>query len=122
MVKSLGAIPAYQEQFRGVFGTELNADGVAKAIAACERMILSGNAPYDRFQAGDRATLSGGAGSRSRRSSATRARSRRAPCATSPAGRRIQVVAFHDRRGTPNPWLAPELNRSASPPTSEPSS
>jgi cytochrome c peroxidase len=33
-------------------------DGVAKAIAAYERMILSGNAPYDRFGAGDRSALS----------------------------------------------------------------
>src|SRR5213593_2134187 len=34
LVKNLGAIPAYQEQFRKVFGTELHAEGVAQAIAA----------------------------------------------------------------------------------------
>jgi cytochrome c peroxidase len=33
LVKNLGAIAAYQEQFRRIFGTDLNADGVAKAIA-----------------------------------------------------------------------------------------
>jgi cytochrome c peroxidase len=33
-------------------------DGVAKAIAAYERTILSGNAPYDRFRAGDAGALS----------------------------------------------------------------
>lgn len=45
LVKNLGAIAGYQEQFRKVFGTELTPDGVAKAIAAYERTILSGNAP-----------------------------------------------------------------------------
>jgi cytochrome c peroxidase len=58
LVKNLGAIPEYQEAFRKVFGTELNPDGVAKAIAAYERTILSGNSPYDRFRAGDPTALS----------------------------------------------------------------
>jgi cytochrome c peroxidase len=58
LVEHLGAIPAYQEQFRKVFGTDLNAEGVAKAIAAYERMILSGNSAYDRFRAGDTSALS----------------------------------------------------------------
>jgi len=61
LVKNLGAIPEYQERFRKVFGTDLNPDGVAKAIAAYERMILSGNSPYDRFQAGDKNALSAAA-------------------------------------------------------------
>lgn len=57
VVQHLGAIPAYQEQFRKVFGTDLNPQGVAKAIAAYVRMILSGDSPYDRFQAGDKGAL-----------------------------------------------------------------
>jgi cytochrome c peroxidase len=57
LVKNLGAIPEYQEQFRKVFGTDLTPEGVAKAISAYERMILSGNSPYDRFQAGDRSAM-----------------------------------------------------------------
>jgi cytochrome c peroxidase len=57
LVKNLGAIPEYQAEFRKVFGTELNPDGVAKAIAAYERTILSGNSPYDRFRAGAGAAL-----------------------------------------------------------------
>lgn len=61
LVKNLGAIPYYQEQHRKVFGTDLNPDGVAKAIAAYERMILSGNSPYDRFKAGDKKALSASA-------------------------------------------------------------
>jgi len=58
VVRNLGAITAYQEQFRKVFGTELNPEGVAKAIAAYVRTILSGNAPYDHFRAGGKGALS----------------------------------------------------------------
>jgi cytochrome c peroxidase len=58
VVRNLAAIPAYQTEFRAVFGTELNPDGVAKAIASYVRTIVSGNAPYDRYRAGDRTALS----------------------------------------------------------------
>lgn len=58
VVRNLGAIPAYQAQFRQVFGTDLHPEGVAKAIAAYVRTILSGNSPYDRFLAGDQQALS----------------------------------------------------------------
>ncbi len=61
VVEHLGAIPAYREQFRKVFGTDLNPDGVAKAIAAYVRTILSGNLPFDRFNAGDKGGLSSAA-------------------------------------------------------------
>jgi cytochrome c peroxidase len=33
-------------------------ENIAKAIAAFERTVLSGNAPYDRFKAGDKSALS----------------------------------------------------------------
>jgi cytochrome c peroxidase len=58
LVKNLEAIAEYQAAFQRVFGTALNPDGVAKAIAAYERTILSGNSPYDRFRAGDASALS----------------------------------------------------------------
>jgi cytochrome c peroxidase len=61
LVKNLGTIPAYAEQFRQVFGTDVSAEGVAKAIAAYERTILSGNSAYDRFNAGDTGALSSAA-------------------------------------------------------------
>jgi cytochrome c peroxidase len=60
LVKNLDAIPYYQEQHRKVFGTDFNPEGVAKAIAAYERTILSGNSPY-RFDAGDKKALSAAA-------------------------------------------------------------
>jgi len=40
VVKNLGAVAAYQAEFRKVFGTDLNPDGVAKAIAAYVRTIV----------------------------------------------------------------------------------
>lgn len=61
IVKNLGAIPAYQQQFRKVFGTDVNPDDVGKAIAAYVRTILSGNSLYDRFKAGDKQVLSAAA-------------------------------------------------------------
>jgi cytochrome c peroxidase len=61
IVAKLGAIPAYQEQHRKVFGRPLDPDGVAKAIAAYVRTIVSGNAPYDRFVAGDKSAMSASA-------------------------------------------------------------
>ena len=53
IVQNLASIKGYDEQFRKVFGSGVTAEGVAKAISAYERMILSGDSPYDRFQAGD---------------------------------------------------------------------
>ena len=61
LVVKLNAIEGYKEQFQSVFGTDVTAEGIAKAIGAFERTILSGNAPYDRHRAGDEAALSEGA-------------------------------------------------------------
>uniref|UniRef100_A0A7C4QIU4 C-type cytochrome n=1 Tax=Schlesneria paludicola TaxID=360056 RepID=A0A7C4QIU4_9PLAN len=58
VVERLNGIPGYKEQFQKVFGTDVTAEGIARAIAAFERTILSGNAPYDRFKAGDQSALS----------------------------------------------------------------
>lgn len=57
-VEKLNRIPGYREQFRQVFGTDVTAENLARAIAAYERTILSGDAPYDRFKAGDASALS----------------------------------------------------------------
>jgi cytochrome c peroxidase len=57
--KRLNEVEGYREQFKEVFGTDqVTRDGIAKAIAAYERTILSGDAPYDRFKAGDQTALS----------------------------------------------------------------
>jgi cytochrome c peroxidase len=50
VARKLDAIPGYKEQFRKVFGTEhVTADGIAKAIAAFERTVLSGNSAFDQW-------------------------------------------------------------------------
>jgi cytochrome c peroxidase len=56
--KKINAIAGYREEFQNVFGTDATADNIAKAIGAFERTVLSGNAPYDRFKAGDKSALS----------------------------------------------------------------
>jgi cytochrome c peroxidase len=61
VVAKLNKIEGYKQQFQKVFGTEVNSDGIAKAIAAFERTVLSGGAPYDLFKAGDTKALSEGA-------------------------------------------------------------
>ena len=59
VVKRLSGIKGYRDQFKKVFGTEdVTIDHVAQAIAAFERTVLSGNSPFDRFEAGDTTALS----------------------------------------------------------------
>lgn len=59
VVKTVRAIPGYRDRFKSVFGTDdITLDHIVKAIATFERMVLSGNAPYDRFKAGDKTALS----------------------------------------------------------------
>ncbi|MES2793514.1 MAG: cytochrome c peroxidase [Planctomycetota bacterium] len=58
VVKKLNTIPGYKSQFKAIFGTDVTSEGIAKAIAAFERTVLSGDAPYDRFTAGDAKALS----------------------------------------------------------------
>lgn len=54
LVARISNVPAYQRQFAKVFGARgLTVENVVKAIAAFERTQLSGNAPFDRFRAGD---------------------------------------------------------------------
>lgn len=57
VVERLNSIDGYRKQFQQVFGTDVNADGIARAIAAYERTVLSGDAPFDRFKAGDNQAL-----------------------------------------------------------------
>jgi len=57
VIAALNEIPAYKEKFQEVFGTDVTKEGIAKAIAAFERTVLSGNSPYDKFRAGDESAL-----------------------------------------------------------------
>jgi len=57
VIATVAGIEDYKTRFAEVFGTEVTADGIARAIAAFERTVLSGNSPYDRFKAGDKNAL-----------------------------------------------------------------
>lgn len=57
LVPQLNEIAGYRERFQAVFNTDVTADGIAKAIAAFERTVLSGNSPYDKYKAGDESAL-----------------------------------------------------------------
>lgn len=57
VVRKLSAIDGYRRQFQAVFGGDVTADAIAKAIAAFERTVLSGPSPYDRYRAGDRGAM-----------------------------------------------------------------
>ena len=58
MIQDLSKVSGYKERFQKVFDQPVTKEGVAKAIAAFERTVLSGNSPYDRFKAGDKNALS----------------------------------------------------------------
>jgi cytochrome c peroxidase len=59
IIDRLRKISGYTEQFHKVFGTDVTLDGLAKAIAAFERVAaLSGNSKYDKYVKGDMTALS----------------------------------------------------------------
>ena len=57
ILTELPKVPEYQKRFQEVFGSGATREGIAKAIAAFERTILSGDSPYDRYKNGDQSTL-----------------------------------------------------------------
>jgi cytochrome c peroxidase len=60
-VSKLNKIPGYKQQFQKVFGTDVTSENIAKAIASFERTVLSGNAPYDKYKAGNHNVMSAAA-------------------------------------------------------------
>lgn len=59
MVSDLSGISGYAPHFEAAFGTpEITKERVAQAIASFERTVLSGNAPFDRYEAGDKSAMS----------------------------------------------------------------
>jgi cytochrome c peroxidase len=53
IVRKLNGIKGYQQQFRTVFGTNPNLQGVAEAIAAFERTVISTNSAFDKYAMGE---------------------------------------------------------------------
>jgi cytochrome c peroxidase len=54
----IAAVPEYVRGFQQVFGGPVTVDGFAKAVAAFERTLVSGDSPLDRYLAGDLNALS----------------------------------------------------------------
>lgn len=58
IVGRLKEIPGYRAMFAKAFGSEeIDIDKAAKAIATFERTVLSGNSPFDRYQAGNKKAM-----------------------------------------------------------------
>ncbi len=58
VVAKVAKIPEYSDAFKTLFGREPTYDDIAAAIAAFERTQYSGNAPFDRFLAGNPQAIS----------------------------------------------------------------
>lgn len=58
VLTKLQSIPGYRAQFRRLFQTKVTQAGVAQALAAFERTLVSGASPYDRYLQGHRRALS----------------------------------------------------------------
>jgi cytochrome c peroxidase len=58
-VKTISGVKGYAPLFDEAFGSpEVNIDRIAKAIADYERTRMSGNSPFDKWQAGDEKAVS----------------------------------------------------------------
>jgi cytochrome c peroxidase len=58
-IERLRQVTGYAPLFEKAFGTpEITMPRVAQAIASYERRVLTGNSPFDRYQAGDRSAMS----------------------------------------------------------------
>jgi cytochrome c peroxidase len=58
VVARLQKVPEYTKLFRQAFNTGVTIEGLARAISAFERTLVSGDSPFDRFVAGDREAMS----------------------------------------------------------------
>ena len=62
LLAKVAAIKDYGPFFEKAFGIpEVTMDRIAQAIASFERTVLSGDSPFDRYQAGDKTALSAAA-------------------------------------------------------------
>lgn len=56
---TLAGVPKYKEMFQKAFGADPSPDNIPKALASFLRIKLrAGNAPWDRYKAGDQAAIS----------------------------------------------------------------
>lgn len=59
VVKEVSRLQGYKPLFKKAYGDEeITMPKMAQAIASYERTVLTGNAPYDRYRAGDKGAMS----------------------------------------------------------------
>jgi len=58
LVSELRSVPGYVSQFQAVFGSNVSKEGIARALAAFERTLITRNSAFDRFLGGDTSALS----------------------------------------------------------------
>ena len=52
-------VASHKRHFRSAFADEaITPDPIANAIASFERTVVSGNSPFDRYEAGDKTAMS----------------------------------------------------------------
>lgn len=62
VVTRVTGVTGYRPLFAKAFGSEeINLERITQAIAAYERTVVSGNSPFDRYQAGDKNAMSAAA-------------------------------------------------------------
>lgn len=110
VVQTLSTVPGYVDAFRAVFGTGPSADGIAQALAAFERTLVSNRSPWDRFMDGDDAALSAAA------QRGVRVFDEKAKCVTCHHGPNFTDNQFHAlglpvRPGAPNDQGRYEVTR-----------
>jgi len=57
LVVKLRTVKGYRRQFRNVFGTEISSQGIAKAIAAFARTLISTNSAFDQYSLGNKQAM-----------------------------------------------------------------
>lgn len=58
LAKQLASVPEYKASFQDAYDRGVEPDLIVKAIAAFVRTVRAGNAPFDRYRAGDKKALS----------------------------------------------------------------
>lgn len=57
----LSSVAGYTQQFQDVFNSPVTRDGIAKALAAFQRTLVTQASPFDRYLAGDKQAISAAA-------------------------------------------------------------
>lgn len=90
-IARLRAVPAYVKQYQDAFGTpDIDRRGIEQALASYERTIVSAEAPFDRWMAGD----AGAVGAEAKRGFALF--NTRAGCSACHSGWAFSDGSFHD--------------------------